>query len=716
MDTSARRRFLMMAIRLFSATLVSLAWMSVIGVATAAEPRASRLRVPPEPPTAVGTGTVGGASGASSSAAGTASGDAASTTNGSTTARAANGAHQATRRRVLLDGNHVEERWHGNPAKHSSGSLPTWPANLVSDGASYQAVLVGADPHLGPSTTVVDVLIVPIRLVFPNGVVLDASTDIVESGGTSVENILRSPIFKPYPFKVAGIPVGNTQFGDAFMRANLWDKLPRDKDYHVLLRPRVAPVQTINVTYDAWWELFDDDGTTVETVEHRFFVEQSAAIIASLNISPGTLSIFVASKTYFVQLTGDGNYDYAFPGSHPSTRPAGPADLASANTFIELAYWPNSAYLPGVGTLAHEVLEWMNDPYDDNLIRPFRLLQTPQADSDWCNQGNVEVADPLEYLDPFFGQVTVPGLPYRLVDGVFLDWFTRSRRPGTPANQYSFFGYTTSASRPCNGDTPVQYSWFDAPNDAWSVATGINDREDVVGYFYDRTHSPHWRGFVSSRGRTVPVDFPGSTQMYLVGINDAGTLLGTYYDSAGVAHAFTKSGSVLTALDVPGAVNTYAGGINRWGDVAGTFDEPGSGRERGFVYRNGRFTKIDAPFGTQTDVLGINDYGHLTGISYDAGSPTSVGFLRNDAGYSRIAFPGATHDTIPWGLDNADHVHGTFVTDELFETDGFVTVDDGSYVRLLSAPVYGANNRGVLAGYSSYSFRAYTAHLVGPPH
>src|SRR5262249_13340269 len=45
-------------------------------------------------------------------------------------------------------------------------------------------------------------------------------------------------------------------------------------------------------------------------------------------------------------------------------------------------------------------------------------------------------------------------------------------------------------------------------------------------------------GFLLSEGRYTTIDVPGSTLTELLGINDAGQIVGQYYESSGNAHAF----------------------------------------------------------------------------------------------------------------------------------------------------------------------------------
>src|SRR5262249_20901094 len=76
-----------------------------------------------------------------------------------------------------------------------------------------------------------------------------------------------------------------------------------------------------------------------------------------------------------------------------------------------------------------------------------------------------------------------------------------------------------------------------------TVVTGINDLGQIIGYFNDAT-GPH--GFIESGGT-----FAVLTSQYVPsGIDDAGDLVGTYYDSAtGAYRGFLATVAPTSPLD-----------------------------------------------------------------------------------------------------------------------------------------------------------------------
>jgi probable HAF family extracellular repeat protein len=75
----------------------------------------------------------------------------------------------------------------------------------------------------------------------------------------------------------------------------------------------------------------------------------------------------------------------------------------------------------------------------------------------------------------------------------------------------------------------------------YSVATGINDFGQVVGYYVGSDNTTH--GFLYYRGRYTIVDVPvtGAQGTYPGGINDLGQISGEYVDSNSVTHGFLLS-------------------------------------------------------------------------------------------------------------------------------------------------------------------------------
>jgi len=116
--------------------------------------------------------------------------------------------------------------------------------------------------------------------------------------------------------------------------------------------------------------------------------------------------------------------------------------------------------------------------------------------------------------------------------------------------------------------------------------------------------------------------------------------------------------------------------------------------------RHNTFTTVDPPVGVGSAVTGINDRGDITIVGLDAANALVGAYRRTGAGLSSVRFPGNTHDTNPGAIDDWGRVAGVFATDFYRYTDGFVTLTDGSYVRLLRTDqLNGMNNHLQVVGF-----------------
>src|SRR5713101_60962 len=91
----------------------------------------------------------------------------------------------------------------------------------------------------------------------------------------------------------------------------------------------------------------------------------------------------------------------------------------------------------------------------------------------------------------------------------------------------------------------------------------------------------------------------GSNATFAYGINNAGQIVGEYFDSnSGAEVGFLYSGGAYSTLSDPsaGAVFTIANGINNAGQIAGEYGtDTISGI--GFLYSGGKYTDIQDPLG-----------------------------------------------------------------------------------------------------------------------
>ena len=171
-----------------------------------------------------------------------------------------------------------------------------------------------------------------------------------------------------------------------------------------------------------------------------------------------------------------------------------------------------------------------------------------------------------------------------------------------------------------------------------TVARGINNSGDVVGFYSLAGHSGH-HGFLYLDGSFATIDVPGATGTQAVAINDRGEIVGTFTDAHG-EHGFLYVGGAFTTIDAPDATYTTATSIDNAGDIVGTFTG-GDSLSHGFRYTNGVFSTTESSIDARSDV---NDAGQIVG-SYLDGSGESHGFLATPIRHTSGADPGRTAPT-----------------------------------------------------------------------
>jgi probable HAF family extracellular repeat protein len=123
-----------------------------------------------------------------------------------------------------------------------------------------------------------------------------------------------------------------------------------------------------------------------------------------------------------------------------------------------------------------------------------------------------------------------------------------------------------------------KFTAIKVPGATSTVATGINNNGDVVGFFTaaDGTTS----GFLIRPGNHLTAyQFPGGSDTQALGINASNQIVGSYLDGAGVMHGFVLSKplgpvSHWQSIDDPNGVgSTVVNGINNAGDLVGFYTD-----------------------------------------------------------------------------------------------------------------------------------------------
>lgn len=142
----------------------------------------------------------------------------------------------------------------------SAAPLPLWNYSIVADaglgGGTFTGTVVGRSPFSrGKTTTTIPTQIIPLIITINDGV--RSSTQIYDptvvdacapASHTDVDIITGSPIFTNNTWMMgptgSQVNVGNTQYIDAFQRAEFWS-LVAGTPYHLILNQSTLPTQTL---------------------------------------------------------------------------------------------------------------------------------------------------------------------------------------------------------------------------------------------------------------------------------------------------------------------------------------------------------------------------------------------------------------------------------------------------------------------------------------
>lgn len=117
----------------------------------------------------------------------------------------------------------------------------------------------------------------------------------------------------------------------------------------------------------------------------------------------------------------------------------------------------------------------------------------------------------------------------------------------------------------------LKYPGASGPMDqTWCTGMNVHGDIDIVGQYQDAGKKTH--GFLRTRmGKVISLDFPDATTTSAWKVNDAGVVVGYYWDNAtpSVSHGFVWLDGVFIQKDYPGAVHTMIHGFNSDGEFCG---------------------------------------------------------------------------------------------------------------------------------------------------
>lgn len=338
----------------------------------------------------------------------------------------------------------------GSSADPQAGSsLPTWSGSFSSGTTTYRYTMVGTNPAAGSATTSVPSDLVPLNLSFSNGNL---------SAAPLAASVATSPLFTPTKFRS-----GKTQLMDAMRRAEFWTTVSASAPgYHVLLSdPTTAPTVTLSVPSADGVYVAGGHGpgvghgsgaknpprraTPYAYVDYDWFLSQIQALAASGAYSPATLPIFLSGDVFLYQNgTRSDCCVYGFHGVVSS--PQGQQTFAYGNYLSEGLVGKGPSAVGDIFSLSHELSEWDDDPYVDNLVPEWK-----QPGTGICFSDLLEGADAVEGLsDPAYLLTTKKGtVTWHPSDIAGISWFDQAVPSGGYRGLYSYDGKLTTYATYC---------------------------------------------------------------------------------------------------------------------------------------------------------------------------------------------------------------------------------------------------------------------------
>ena len=195
------------------------------------------------------------------------------------------------------------------------------------------------------------------------------------------------------------------------------------------------------------------------------------------------------------------------------------------------------------------------------------------------------------------------------------------------------------------------------------AAFGINRDGNSAGWCINGSGIPI--GWIRlANGTFSDVNFPKASGTEATGINDTQDVAGSYFDSAGVEHAFfrLRGGKYVKIPDVKGALAVAGWGLNN-GRVVTLEVTNSSGLFDSYTYlvRTKTFKKINVPGAPQSIVHTPNNHGDIVYTIFDsANGAHGVLFVAKTKKYIQFDDPKASNSTRGDGLNDSLVIDGRY--------------------------------------------------------
>lgn len=148
---------------------------------------------------------------------------------------------------------------------------------------------------------------------------------------------------------------------------------------------------------------------------------------------------------------------------------------------------------------------------------------------------------------------------------------------------------------------------------------GVNNDDVAVGWYFDSSFNGHGYEYDIATDRFSLVTEPGATSLFAGAINNRGDVVGFYYTSSDTSNTvgfIRYSDGSSVDLRAPGACSTLPYGVNDTDEVVGAYSPCGQSNVMdGFTWTEQTgFTTVNDPSGVgTTTIFGVNNAGDLVG-------------------------------------------------------------------------------------------------------
>ena len=332
----------------------------------------------------------------------------------------------ATQAALKNDG---DSNGNGGGNNGSMHTIPHWHGAFTYQGTSYPYIMAGRNPAKG-GTAVIGTQIIPVNMVLDGCTDANGNPVAFNIDRATLKNTLNSP-----EFEAANFTTGYTQYTDAVMRAEFQGVMK--KDWHMLLNNTniLEPVTVEVPPEDSACLYFPPTGQPFADVDIDYFAGQMQTILELENVDPTQLSIVLTKDVVLYE--GGNIFECCVIGFHS----AGPVLGVVGNPAQTWAWasWLSPADDFGGGfedilPLSHEIGEWSNDPYTNNLVPAW---QEPDGSGN-CGGNLLEVGDPVEIFPSPSFPTLVDGYVYHPQTLALLQWFSRQTPSSAIDGAYSY--------------------------------------------------------------------------------------------------------------------------------------------------------------------------------------------------------------------------------------------------------------------------------------